>query len=106
MSRKTGSPQIECTSTRVSKLSKPSAYRQCTATGTVAMNAIRPDHRCRPPIQDGALIHRTFPYITSDEPTCTTANSTATEASQAFTVPGLENPTTSTATPVGECSRP
>ena len=88
------------------KVSNPSAYRQCTATITVMMNAIRPDHRCRPPIQDGAVIHDTFPYMTREEPSWTSANTTATVASQAFTVAGLENPMTSTATPVGGCSRP
>ena len=33
----------------------PSAYRQCTATGTLASTASRPDHTCAVPIQDGAL---------------------------------------------------
>ena len=52
------------------------------------------------------MIQRTFPYMTREEPTWTTANTTATVASQAFTVAGLEKPMMSTATPVGGCSRP
>ena len=54
----------------------------------------------------GEVIQEIFPYMTRAETTWTIAKITATVASQAFTVPGLENPMTSTATPVGECSRP
>ena len=38
-------PRIECTATRASNVWNPSAYRQCTATGTVKATAIRPDQR-------------------------------------------------------------
>ena len=33
----------------------PSAYRQCTATGTLASTAKRPDQTCAAPIHVGAL---------------------------------------------------
>src|SRR6476620_208243 len=48
-------PNSEWNSTRLSYDSKPSAYRQCTATGTLISTASRPDHTCAVPIQDGAL---------------------------------------------------
>ena len=99
-------PAIEWAITLALKLSKPSAYRQCTATITERMNANRPDQRCSPQIHYGSLIHGSYPYMTREEPTWTSANAMATVASQAFTVAGLENPTMSTAIPVGGCSRP
>src|SRR6185436_15865068 len=40
-------PRIEWVNVRGLNVSKPSAYRQCTATGTASRNAIRPDQRCR-----------------------------------------------------------
>lgn len=73
-------PAIECSSTRALKVWNPSAYTQCTTTGTVKMNAIRPDQRCRPLIQDGAVTPRTFPYMTREEPTWTIVNTIATQA--------------------------
>ena len=42
-----------------------------------------------------------FPYITSAEPTWTSANAVATVASQDFTEPGLEKPAMLIAMPVG-----
>src|SRR6202034_777646 len=78
-------PAIECASTRALHVSNPSAYKHCTAKITVTMNAIRPDHRCRPPIHDGPAIPGTLPYMIREEPSWTSANTTATVASQAFT---------------------
>src|SRR5262245_12855777 len=76
------------------------------ATGTDARNATRPDHRWNVPIQDGALMNDTLPYMTSAEPSCSRAPTAATVASQTLTVSGLEKPATLTAIPVGVCVLP
>ena len=97
---KNAQPSSEWISTRVLKVWKPSAYRQCTATGTASRNAIRPDHRCSPPIHGGAwtLI---LPYITRAEITWMMAAMNAPVASQALADCGPEKPARLTAIPVG-----
>ena len=92
-------PSSECTSTRVEYAAKPSAYRQWTATGTVSRKAIRPDQRCRPPIHVGAATPGTLPYMTSAEPSCTSAKIKATVASQVFAARPPEKPARFTADP-------
>ena len=99
-------PASECSNVRGSENRRPSAYRQCTATGTVHRNAARPDHRCRLPVQDGACTLGSRPYIASAEQSCTSASVAATVVSQTLTVSGLEKPARLTPIPVGACRCP
>src|SRR5262249_59980693 len=69
-------------------------------------NAIRPDQRWAAPIQLGAGVGGSLPYITSADSSCRMAKKTTAEATHTFTVRGLEKPATFTAIPVGWCSRP
>ena len=60
-------PMTECATVRTSKFWKPTAYRQCTATGTTSRNASRPSQRCTVPVHGGAVTRGTLPYMTSAE---------------------------------------
>src|SRR4051794_744801 len=97
----TKQPASECASTRGDPSWKPSAYRQCTATGTVSSTATRPDQRCNAATQPAPVRYR----ATADSSwTSTSAN--AAVASQVFAAGPLEKPATDRPTSVGSCSRP
>ena len=85
--------------TRPSKAWKPSAYRQCTATGTEIRTASRPDQRWTGLTQAPRSGIR--PYTPSAVTICTIARPMATLASAALAAAPLENPAMLTAWPVG-----
>jgi hypothetical protein len=93
-------------STRLSEDWNPSAYRQCTATGTLTSTASRPDHTCTGPIHDGAPMPGIRPYMVSADRSWSKASTTTTVASHALTAIGLENPATLIGKNRGSCTLP
>jgi len=77
----------------VSVESKPNAYRQCTATGTLASTASLPDHTCAVLIHAGAR-PPSSPYIANAEPNWKSASTIASVAIHVLTAIPLEKPAT------------